>query len=91
MRLTGASGELHQVLAAELLDRIAWFVRLRWAAGAALLAFAAAAPRAGMPSERAGVWLVAVVVLAYNAICTRCSRRGAAAARPTTAGWRAAP
>ncbi len=68
MRLTGTSGELHQVLAAELLDRIAWFVRLRWAAGAALLAFAAAAPRAGMPSEWGRVWLVAVVVLAYNAI-----------------------
>ncbi len=49
MRLTDTSGELHQVFAAELLDRIAWFVRLRWAAGAALLAFAAAAPLAGMP------------------------------------------
>jgi signal transduction histidine kinase len=66
--LTGTSAELHQVFAAELLDRIAWFVRLRWAAGAALLVFAAAAPRAGMPAEWGRVWLVALVILAYNAI-----------------------
>ena len=66
MRLTVTGGELHHVFAAELLDRIAWFVRLRWAAGAALLAFAAAAPRAGMPEAWGRVWLVALVVLAYN-------------------------
>ncbi|HQT93184.1 MAG TPA: HAMP domain-containing sensor histidine kinase [Thermoanaerobaculaceae bacterium] len=68
MRLAVKSAELHQVFAAELLDRIAWFVRLRWAAGAALLAFAAAAPHAGMPLEWGRVWLVAVVILAYNGI-----------------------
>ncbi len=66
MRLSIKSADLHQVFAAELLDRIAWFVRLRWAAGAALLAFAAAAPRAGMPEAWGRVWLVALVVLAYN-------------------------
>jgi signal transduction histidine kinase len=66
VRLTDNGAELHQVLAAELLDRVAWFVRLRWAAGAALLAVAAAAPRAGMPPEWGRVWLVALVILAYN-------------------------
>ncbi len=66
MRLTVRGAELHQIFAAELLDRVAWFVRLRWAAGAALLVFAAAAPSAGMPLAWARVWLVAVAVLAYN-------------------------
>jgi signal transduction histidine kinase len=63
-----ANGELRRIFAAELLDRIAWFVRLRWAAGLALLAFAAAAPRAGMPQAWGRVWLVAAVVLTYNGV-----------------------
>ena len=68
MSLTFANGELRRIFAAELLDRIAWFVRLRWAAGLALLAFAAAAPRAGMPQVWGRVWLVALAVLTYNAV-----------------------
>ena len=66
--MTFVNGELRRIFAAELLDRIAWFVRLRWAAGLALLAFAAAAPRFGMPQAWGRVWLVALAVLAYNGV-----------------------
>jgi signal transduction histidine kinase len=54
------------VLTAELQDRAAWFVRMRWWAAAALLAFSVGAPVLGMPHAWSRAWLVAAAVAAYN-------------------------
>jgi signal transduction histidine kinase len=57
-----------KVLTAELEERSAWFVRLRWGAAAALLAFAVGAPAVGMPHSWSRAWIVAVAVAGYNVL-----------------------
>ena len=62
---------LHDVFTAELLDRVTWFVRERWLAGAGLVAVALFAPPAGLPASWRHTWVVAVLVLAYNSFFAR--------------------
>ncbi|HSK08496.1 MAG TPA: HAMP domain-containing sensor histidine kinase [Vicinamibacterales bacterium] len=55
----------------ELADRLAWFVRLRWAAAASLGLVSIVAPVVGFHSAWPGLLVLGVVVAFYNAVCWR--------------------
>ncbi len=71
MTAPGEDVGLHDVFTAELLDRVTWFVRERWLAGAGLVAVALLAPLVGLPASWGRIWLVAALVLGYNLFFAR--------------------
>ncbi len=71
----GGTG-VDDALALELVDRLSWFVRLRWGAALALAVASVFGPVIGLPGLWPDLAVIAVVLVAYNTYCQRRLRRG---------------
>ena len=63
------------VLAIELVDRLTWFVRLRWGAALTLALGSMLGPIIGLPRVWPDLAVLSVVLVAYNLFCQRRLRR----------------